>query len=106
MGDGKSVFLQRARALIHKGRIVVEKHQNFPDRTLEKGCVRVQESPTPSSKLLTKAETAEYLGTSERHIERLWATRQIAAIHVGRKIRWRVEDLDAFCEANRTAAVR
>lgn len=52
------------------------------------------------SSLLDKAEAAAYLGTTERHIQRLWAERRIPAVKVGRKVRFRVRDLDAWIDAH------
>jgi len=59
-----------------------------------------------SDSLLDRAEAAMYLKTSERHIRQLWATRQLAAVRVGRLIRFRRSDLDAFITAHRVEAVR
>ena len=53
-----------------------------------------------SSALLDKAEAAAYLNTTERHIQRLWAERRITAVKVGRKVRFRMVDLDAWIEAH------
>ena len=51
-------------------------------------------------RLLDKAEAAAYLNTSERHIQRLWAERRITGVKVGRKVRFRIDDLDAWIEAH------
>lgn len=56
--------------------------------------------------LLNRAQAAEYLGVSERHIQRLWEERRLAAVKVGRFVRWRREDLDAFIESSRIEALR
>lgn len=58
------------------------------------------------SALLDHDQAAAYLGTSRRHIERLWAERKIAAVQVGRKIRFARTDLDEFVQRNRVAARR
>ncbi len=50
--------------------------------------------------LLSIGEVAERWGVTERQIRHLWATRQLAAIKVGRHVRFASSDLDAF-EANR-----
>ncbi len=60
--------------------------------------------PPPS--LLDYDGAAVYLGDTPRHVERLWAERRIAAVKVGKKVRFRREDLDAYIEANRIPAVR
>ncbi len=56
--------------------------------------------------LLSLAQAAIYLGTSERHLRRLWQERRVAGIKVGRRVRFTVEDLDAFIERNRVEALR
>ena len=53
-----------------------------------------------------KAGAAEYLGTSERHIERLWAERKIAGYKVGRFVRFRQADLDTYLERHRLDVLR
>ena len=54
-----------------------------------------------NSPLLDRAGAAEYLATSERHVQELWATRRIPAIKVGRLVRFHRTDLDKFIESNR-----
>ena len=54
--------------------------------------------------LLTPEEAARYLATSERAIHRHWLKRELAAVKVGRRVRFRREDLDAFVAANRVDA--
>jgi excisionase family DNA binding protein len=56
--------------------------------------------------LFDKPAAAEYLHTTTRHVERLWAERKLSAIKVGRRVRFSKADLDQFIEANRTPAVR
>lgn len=60
----------------------------------------------PGSGLFDKAGAAEYLGTSVRHLERLWAERRIAGCKIGRKVRFTKRDLDDFIERGRIEAVR
>lgn len=55
--------------------------------------------------LLDKRGAAAYLGTSERHVQRLWAERRIPAVKVGRLVRFRVKDLDAWIAAHTVEAV-
>ena len=57
-------------------------------------------------KYLTVAQTAEYLSTSERFVRRLVAERRVAFYHVGRHIRFRLSDLDAWIDAQRVEAFR
>jgi excisionase family DNA binding protein len=56
--------------------------------------------------LLDMAQAARYLGTSERHLRRLWQERRVTAIKVGRRVRFTRRDLEAFIEANRHKTVR
>jgi len=58
------------------------------------------------SGLLDLAQAAKYLGTSERHVRRLWQERRIAGVKVGRRVRFTRRDLDAFIEKNRYEAAR
>ena len=55
---------------------------------------------------LTVAQTAEYLSTSERFVRRLVAERRVAFHHVGRHVRFRLSDLDAWLDAQRVEAFR
>jgi|GEM_PF-1767066 len=56
--------------------------------------------------LLDMSGAARYLGTSERHLRRLWQERRITAIKVGRRVRFSRPDLEAFIQANRHKTVR
>ena len=51
------------------------------------------------SRLLTVAEVAERLNVSERFVRRLVAERRIEIQKVGRHIRFREDDVEAFLEA-------
>ncbi len=53
-----------------------------------------------------KAGAAEYLGTSVRHIERLWAERKLAGHKVGRFVRFSQRDLDEYAARHRLEALR
>ncbi len=53
--------------------------------------------------LLTEREAAEYLSTSPRHLRELWGRREVAAIRVGRLVRYKPEDLDAYIAGHRVA---
>jgi excisionase family DNA binding protein len=44
-------------------------------------------SPEPVGRLLTVAQVAELLGTTERFLRRLIAERRIPFVHVGRHVR-------------------
>lgn len=56
--------------------------------------------------LLDEAGAGIYLGTTPRHIRALWQRREIAAVKVGRLVRFRPEDLDAYIARQRVEAVR
>ncbi len=56
--------------------------------------------------LLDYEAAARYLCTTSRHVRELWARRELAAIKVGRSVRFTKADLDAFIAANRVGAVR
>ncbi|MDA8301369.1 MAG: helix-turn-helix domain-containing protein [Actinomycetota bacterium] len=58
------------------------------------------------SGLLDYEAAARYLCTTARHVRELWARRELAAIKVGRSVRFTKADLDAFIEARRVRAVR
>lgn len=49
---------------------------------------------------------ARYLCTTPRHVRELWAKRYLAAIKVGRHVRFTRADLDAFINARRVDALR
>jgi excisionase family DNA binding protein len=53
---------------------------------------------------LTVEEAAEYLNTTVRFVRRLIAERRIAFHKVGRHVRLRVDDLEAFANAGRVEA--
>ena len=55
--------------------------------------------------LLDYEAAARYLCTTPRHVRELWAKRYLAAIKVGRHVRFSRKDLDAFIAARRVAAV-
>lgn len=58
-------------------------------------------NPSPSKKLLTRPEAAEYLGVKTNTLE-VWASTQrygLSYIKVGRSVRYRMADLDAFIDA-------
>jgi len=61
---------------------------------------------TGSERLLDLNGAARYLNDSPRHVRSLWARREIAAIRVGRKVRFDPRDLDRYIETQRVEAVR
>ena len=56
--------------------------------------------------LLDYEGAARYLCTTPRHVRELWAKRYLAAIKVGRCVRFARTDLDAFIAANRVESLR
>jgi excisionase family DNA binding protein len=62
-------------------------------------------SSTASRRLLDLAGAAEYLNDTPRHVRSLWERRQIAAVRVGRKLRFDPRDLDRYIDSQRVEAV-
>ena len=61
-------------------------------------------SGTPQAdRLLSKPEAAAHLSVSARMMERLVAERRVPVVRIGRHIRLRASDLDAFIVANTSA---
>jgi excisionase family DNA binding protein len=56
--------------------------------------------------LLDYEAAARYLCTTPRHVRELWARRHLAAVKVGRHVRFRTTDLDAFITAHRVPPAR
>lgn len=56
--------------------------------------------------LLDQTAAAEYLATTPRQVEELWAKRRLAGVKVGRKVRFRRCDLDEYAERNLVTAIR
>ena len=48
---------------------------------------------------------AEYLGTTTRHLQRLRERRELPFVRVGRKIRYKQGDLDAYIEHQRVESI-
>jgi excisionase family DNA binding protein len=68
--------------------------------------MNAHEHQTPrGTRLLDLAGAAEYLGDSERHVRALWERREIAAVRIGRKVRFDPADLDRYIEAQRVPAL-
>ncbi len=53
---------------------------------------------------LTVAEAAEYMNTTVRFVRRLIAERRIPFYKIGRYVRLKVQDVEAFVEAGRVEA--
>jgi len=56
--------------------------------------------------LMDYAEAARYLCTTPRHVRELWAKRYLAAIKVGRHVRFSRTDLDNFIAARSVEPAR
>lgn len=55
-------------------------------------------------RLLDYPDAAQYMGTTERHIRELWATRRLTGVKLGGRVRFDQADLDAYIEANKVRA--
>lgn len=64
-----------------------------------------RESIQGESGLLDYDAAAQYLSTTPRHIRQLWNERKLAAVKVGRLVRFRRADLDSFIVQNLVEAV-
>ena len=51
---------------------------------------------TDSAPLLTKDQVAELLQVSRRTVERMEETGELEPVRIGRMVRYRPEDIDAF----------
>ena len=60
-----------------------------------------EHDPNSSGALLDYEAAAHYLCTTPRHVRELWAKRHVAAVKVGRHVRFIQADLDAFIATNR-----
>jgi excisionase family DNA binding protein len=61
---------------------------------------------TEGSRLLDIPQAAEYLNTTERHIQKLWWERKLSGIKLGRLVRFRMDDLDRFIAEHRVEATQ
>ena len=68
--------------------------------------LRMNGERTTVDNLVDASQAAERLCTTERHVRRLYSERRLPFVKVGKVVRFRPEDLDAFVEANRIGAVR
>lgn len=59
-------------------------------------------SPKPTGRLYDYAQSAEYLAVTERMVRRLWETRRIGAVKVGRHVRFTEAELERFVRDNST----
>jgi excisionase family DNA binding protein len=57
-------------------------------------------------RLLDAEAASEFLGTTPRHIRYLYQMRQLAAVKVGKLVRFDPADLQAYADGHRVEAVR
>ena len=66
--------------------------------------------PTPPTenvgRLLDLDGAANYLHDTPRHVRSLWERRELAAVRIGRKIRFDPVDLDWYIDSQRVKALR
>jgi excisionase family DNA binding protein len=72
----------------------------------ERSLERLNSSGESGEGLLDYEGAARYLCTTPRHVRELWAKRYLAAIKVGRCVRFSKKDLDAFIATRRMRALR
>ena len=60
--------------------------------------IRAAAASAPSPKLLDLVPAAEHIGISPRHLRQLQYERRIPFVHVGRRVYFRVADLDQWVE--------
>ena len=65
-----------------------------------------EHDPNSGGALLDYEEAAQYLCTTPRHVRELWAKRLVAAVKVGRRVRFTQADLDSFIATNRVDTAR
>lgn len=66
--------------------------------------MHTQTMPTPEASLLTSQEVADRLRVTVRTLQRLEADRLLLPIRIGRAIRYRREDVDAFIASRKASA--
>jgi excisionase family DNA binding protein len=59
-----------------------------------------------SEGLMTMEEAAAYLSLTPRHVKELWARRRLTGVKMGRKVRFRRCDLDAYADRCLVRATR
>lgn len=57
-----------------------------------------------TSRLRDEPWSAEYLGTTPSHLRRLRVRGELPHVRIGRKVRYHLDDLDAFIDAQRHTA--
>jgi excisionase family DNA binding protein len=60
-----------------------------------------RETAAPAARLMDMAGCAEYLGIKKRTLQDNWRGWGLTAVKVGRAIRFRQSDIDAWLESNK-----
>ena len=76
-----------------------------PDRLFPFGAEPAAGEDAPPA-LLSMAQAAQYLGVAERTMKKLWQERRVTGVRMGRLVRFRVTDLDAYVDRHVVEAVR
>ncbi len=79
---------------------MVEARPRFVGGDVTSAPKSLQNTVPSSLGLLGMDVAARYLHISERLMRKLWQTGQISGVKVGRKVRFRMEDISAFIERN------
>jgi len=82
------------------GRAAAARDPRAPARSLR--CARCQDLYDPRA-LITMADVALRLGTSERHVRRLVAERRIPIVKVGRFVRFEDHEIEHWIDDHRVA---
>ena len=85
-----------------QGRVIKAQRKRDP----EPPALSSEHDPNSSGALLDYEGAAHYLCTTPRHVQELWAKRRVAAVKVGRRVRFTQADLDAFIATNRVNTPR
>ena len=64
-----------------------------------------EEAPGTAPQTLDVSQAARYLGITDRFVRKLVEQRRVAFLQVGRLVRFRADDLDAYLDSCRVEAV-
>jgi excisionase family DNA binding protein len=70
------------------------------------GTLRSDSSNGMTPPLLNWEGAAEFLGVTPRLVRELWARKELGGVRVGRRIRFREQDLAEYVERHRVGPVR
>lgn len=86
------------RACIKRNPLQDKKH---PPHRLTWRVKRMQDTTTTTArKLLTRPEAAEHLAVSLRVLDELAAKRKLKFVKIGSSVRYRIQSLESFIQAN------